>query len=432
MARSIPLLALLLAPPAAAFEQAAWLKGAPAPAVPGPVAGIPALDQNGIPLWQGPMLDLVELKQPRLQTSGSSFLQYGSERRGLRTVSFDAPPPADAVQAAPRLVRDGVPTVAAELLRAAGAIHKGDALPAGTIIEDAEGNVRRRVCEGSECRWEELDGRASVFLKGRPQPKLEPTEPRASNFFRTMTASRTKIQVDPVHAMVAQGHVVPVGTKKTINGVVAELKEDADGLHYWEATRNGQTAVLYASPLVFDLNGDGVRMSRRGRRLDADGDHKRDSVNDISKSDGILVLDVNKNGIWGEGAQELLGTGTDLDADGRPDGYADGFAALKALAKLAEARRLLPEGSAARGELGWAALAALEAGFGLRMKVGGANEPAVPLERAGVVSISLPTAACERVEDFDGQGNETLRCAGAFFRRADGKVGVYEDVWFEL
>ena len=195
----------------------------------------------------------------------------------------------------------------------------------------------------------------------------------------------------------------------------------------------GERAVrAWVSPLVLDLDGDGVRMSRKGRSLDVDGDFRADGVSEISATDGLLVLDLDRDGRWGASGRELLGTATDLDGDGRPDGYKDGFAALRALAAKAESRGLLPPGALSRGELGWAALVALEAAYGLRVKVGGSARPAVTLEDAGVVGLSLPTGACRTVKDFDGQGNDTMRCAGAVFQRADGGAGVYEDVFFAV
>lgn len=91
-----------------------------------------------------------------------------------------------------------------------------------------------------------------------------------------------------------------------------------------------------------------------------------------------------------------------------------------------------PARAAASGRLDAVALRALERLYGLGMKVGGVSGRVVSLEAAGVTEIRMPTTSCRRQKNFDGQGNEVLRCAGAEFVRADGSVRAYEDVFFQL
>lgn len=201
--------------------------------------------------------------------------------------------------------------------------------------------------------------------------------------------------------------------------------------HYKYEMPGAADSSLYASPLVFDLNGDGVRMSRRSTSFDAQGARRKEAVNDISQSDGLLVLDIDHDGSYVSGGLEVLGTGTDIDGDHKPDGYADGFEALRALVGRALSDRTLDASFDGR-VLGPAQLKSLAKAYGLRMRVGGTFGRVVTLDQAGVRAIHLPEGDCVRVKDFDGQGNETLRCVGAVFTRANGTTGAYEDVWFQL
>ncbi|MBI5201561.1 MAG: hypothetical protein HY925_08260 [Elusimicrobia bacterium] len=190
-----------------------------------------------------------------------------------------------------------------------------------------------------------------------------------------------------------------------------------------ESEIRAQGVEIHPSPLVLDLDGDGVRTASRRVRYDINGDGLRDRFTDLSSKDGLLVFDADGDGISGEHARELLGTGTDLDGNGRSDGFANGFDALKALASKA--------GVAAKdGWLDAAALAALETRVGLRVRVGGLNAKAISLKEAGVARLRLSASEPVRVADFDGQGNDTMRQAGARFERLDGSQGDYEDVWF--
>ena len=56
-----------------------------------------------------------------------------------------------------------------------------------------------------------------------------------------------------------------------------------------------------------------------------------DRIND--SADAVLVFDKDGDGISGKDGSECFGNNTDLDGDGKADGYKDGFEALKALAQ---------------------------------------------------------------------------------------------------
>lgn len=242
------------------------------------------------------------------------------------------------------------------------------------------------------------DGRESVIAEPSPAPG------------RALTYASVLLSWDESKAMGERHH------RLTFREDQGEIKTDE----------------FYHSPLVLDLNGDGVRMSRRSAAFDAGGALVKDAVHDISKADGLLVFDADRDGTAGEGGQEAFGTATDLDGDRRPDGHADGFAALKSLVARAAALGAVSPAAASSGRLDAAALRGLARVYGLAVKVGGVSGRVVSLEEAGVTELRLPTASCSRQKDFDGQGNEVLRCAGAEFVNADGATRAYEDVFFQL
>lgn len=230
--------------------------------------------------------------------------------------------------------------------------------------------------------------------------------------------------------MWEDGHSVELGGR-TYTMVGYDESKAYGSRHHWVGqSPDGARHEFYTSPLVFDLDGDGVRMSRRTQKFDADGDRRADRVNDISRGDGLLVLDSDGDGVAGESALEAFGTATDLDGDHERDSYEDGFEALRALVSKAEAAGVLGAQDDAR--LDAIELRALEKAYGLRMKVGGILAKPVRLAAAGVVSIALSGAESKLVKDFDGQGNRVTRREGARFTRADGSSSSYEDVWFEV
>jgi hypothetical protein len=87
-----------------------------------------------------------------------------------------------------------------------------------------------------------------------------------------------------------------------------------------------QTSVLASTPLILDLNGDGVRTVGldAGVVFDLDGSGLARSVGWASPEDGFLVSDLNQDGLINNGA-ELFGSATVL-----PNGETanDGFQAL--------------------------------------------------------------------------------------------------------
>ncbi len=197
--------------------------------------------------------------------------------------------------------------------------------------------------------------------------------------------------------------------------------------------KDGTKGVIRASPLVFDLSGHGVDTSGRVVLYDIKGSGRADKlkrINDIGAGTGALVFDADRDGKSGEGGHELFGDSTDLDGDGRPEGWADGFVALRALVEKAAREGVLSSHILVQGRLDAKALASLEKAYGLGMKVGGLNSEPVSLAEAGVTAVWFSMNPATRHRNFDGDGNDVSRQHGAVFTRADGTVGAYSDIWF--
>ena len=195
---------------------------------------------------------------------------------------------------------------------------------------------------------------------------------------------------------------------------------------------NGTAQTVVSSPLVLDLKGKGVRASDRVIGYDLSGAGRRERLHDIGSGQGVLVFDANHDGIAGQNGRELFGDRTDLEGRGKPDGYKDGFEALAALVRKAEKEKVVPAGTLDGGRLGAKELAALGRAYGLGIRVGGLLKRTISLQKAGVIGVSLSQAPSVRDLNFDGQGDDVVRREGAFFTRADGTTGSYEDIFFEV
>ena len=193
---------------------------------------------------------------------------------------------------------------------------------------------------------------------------------------------------------------------------------------------NGQSVGQYdspkgkdkiASPLTFDLNGDGVSTTdvKNGKKFDIDGDGKVDQTAWAGKGDGVLAFDGNKDGVAGGDGKELLGNNTDVDGDGKADGHKNGFEALKALAE-----KNLGFQAVADGKLDQWELQQLEQKTGLTMKVDGQNKS---LGELGITEVNL--GYTEAGKNADANGNEHRQVGAGFVR--NGQRGQVNDVWFK-
>lgn len=194
---------------------------------------------------------------------------------------------------------------------------------------------------------------------------------------------------------------------------------------------DGHKEVRRIDPLVFDLDGRGVKTDHRKVLFDLMGlgANKIQWMNDMDAGTGILVFDSDGAGKSGKSGRDLFGDGTDLQGRGLPSGYVNGFEALRAFVQKAVDNGVLPADVLSRGILDADCLARLEQAYGLRMKIGGFNQKPVSLAAAGVLGISLSQAPPKRIEDFDGQSNLLLAQPGAVFLRRDGTTGNYMNVF---
>lgn len=199
-----------------------------------------------------------------------------------------------------------------------------------------------------------------------------------------------------------------------------------------ESELNLPTLPVQQDPLVFDLANTGIKTSARKAIYGITGtkdDDKLKWLNEVEEGMGILVFDADKDGASGRTGLELFGDQSDLNGDGKADGFPDGFSTLRAFVDRASRDGVLPPDARARGLLDADALAALEKAYGLKMKVGGFNRAPVSLKTAGVREISFTEAPAEPAREFDGRGNGLSLHPGAAFSRPDGSRGIYANVW---
>ncbi|MEE3664565.1 calcium-binding protein, partial [Brenneria sp. g21c3] len=168
-----------------------------------------------------------------------------------------------------------------------------------------------------------------------------------------------------------------------------------------------------SSPLIFDLDGDGVETSDNGVFFDHDGNGFAEFSGWVGKDDGLLVLDKNANGQIDDG-NELFGNNSVTDTgknatngftalaeyDHNDDGVIDSQDAV--FETLQVWRDVNGDGVTDSGEL-------------------------LSLGEAGVKSINL---AYSNIKNTDEQGNQHLQQGG--YTRTDGSVANVVDVWFKV
>ncbi len=184
-----------------------------------------------------------------------------------------------------------------------------------------------------------------------------------------------------------------------------------------------KTAVQYKtdSPLTFDMDENGINTSDELIQYDIDGNGTLDNINNVHE--GVLAFDLDGDGIAGENGKELFGNNTDLDGDGKADGYKDGFEALKALAR----KENLIDGDADIS-LDENDLNFLSEKYGLTMKMGYDGETK-SLNSLNLTEINLAKTNETTLQDnFDGKGNQLMTQEGATFVQ-NGKTKNYADIW---
>jgi hypothetical protein len=82
-------------------------------------------------------------------------------------------------------------------------------------------------------------------------------------------------------------------------------------------------SMSLSSPIILDLNGDGISTLsvQNGTRFDLSADGSSVQTGWVAPSDGLLVLDINQDGVINDGS-ELFGTSTTLQSGSKAiDGY---------------------------------------------------------------------------------------------------------------
>lgn len=203
--------------------------------------------------------------------------------------------------------------------------------------------------------------------------------------------------------------------RKVVNFTISKERDEAS----WSSER---ACYCTCSPLAFDLNNNGIETTKSRIMYDIDGDGTLESINNVTE--GILAFDKDGDGIIGSNGSELFGNNTDLDGDGKADGFSDGFAALKALSF----KENLINGQDDM-VLDDKDLKALEEKYGLSMKVGGYDGELKSLADLGITQINLAqTTETTLLDDFDGQFNQLMTQEGATFVQ-NGETKEYVDVW---
>jgi len=173
-------------------------------------------------------------------------------------------------------------------------------------------------------------------------------------------------------------------------------------------------AQLEASPLILDLDGDGVKTLGTDASVHFDHDKNgfAESTGWVSKGDGLLVWDKNGNGQIDDG-NELFGDNT-VGSDGKKAG--NGFAALGNLDSNSD------------GKIDGSDTAYKDLRIWQDKNSDGKvqADEIVTLDKAGVKSINT---GYKDSSTIDSNGNAHRQLGS--FTKADGSIAAIEDVWFK-
>jgi hypothetical protein len=204
------------------------------------------------------------------------------------------------------------------------------------------------------------------------------------------------------------------GLDTTTLGNLSMTQADALTSTQIQAMSIAQIEVLTTSPLVLDLNGDGVHTVGKsaGVAFDLDGSGHVHNVGWVSASDGFLALDRNHDGKINSGA-ELFGT-----AFRKEDGNTarDGFDALQSLDSNSDG--VIDSQDGAYNELSvW-----------VDGNQNGATDPGElqSLDSLGIVRLDVDAHSTSIVENGNWIGLESN------FTTADGTAHALADVWLAM
>ena len=178
-----------------------------------------------------------------------------------------------------------------------------------------------------------------------------------------------------------------------------------------------RTAEATQSPLILDLDGDGVETINRtqGIRFDHQADGFAENTGWAGRDDGLLVRDLNGDGSINNG-RELFGNNT-LLANGQ--NAANGFEALKALDSNAD-------GSINSADAAWTQLRVWRDADGDGVTDAG---ELLSLQDAGVQSINLSYTNRGFGITPDAQGNQHQQLGN--YTTTGGQTRGMNDVWFD-
>ncbi len=189
-----------------------------------------------------------------------------------------------------------------------------------------------------------------------------------------------------------------------------------------------RNAEVSRSPLILDLDGDGVETTSvtAGLHFDHDGNSFAEESGWVGKDDGLLVLDKNGNGTIDNGS-ELFGNNTALQAGGKA---ANGFAALADLDSNAD-------GKIDSKDAAFASLKVWKDGNGDGITQAG---ELLTLTQAGVASLATGYTAQGSVDangDYSAGSTDAIDANGnqhrqvGSYTKTDGTTAKLEDVWFK-
>ena len=209
---------------------------------------------------------------------------------------------------------------------------------------------------------------------------------------------------------------------------------DTKGSYNITNTLNGNSVGTYqspgekekiASPLTFDLNGNGqVDTTGKDKKFDINGDGAIDNTAWAGAGDGVLAFDSDGNGVSGENGKELFGNNSDINDDGKADGHANGFEALKGAALQTLGADSVADGKLNEQEIKQLEKPVNEGGIGLTMMVDG--EKVKPSE-LGITELDLTYQNAGK--NADANGNEHRQVGTGFTR--NGEEHAVNDVWFQ-
>ena len=175
--------------------------------------------------------------------------------------------------------------------------------------------------------------------------------------------------------------------------------------YQWQGTPWASNFVQQLPPIVFDLDGSGIRSTEITASFDIDGDGTKDQTGWISGGQGFLALDRDGDGLITHGAeisfiQDLPGARTDLEGLSAFDSNSDGIfdAQDERFGEFLVWQDANENGESEAGEL-------------------------LSLQEAGIASITL-TGTPEQQSD---EGNINI-VATSTFTRTDGSTGAVGDV----